>query len=68
MNIKECHVILDQSQCRISYVHLCKNTKVLKQVYSLKAADTAVQSSVSVKLGLKFNPLASFCVSTYPFI
>ena len=27
MNIKECHVILDQSQRRISYVHLCKNTK-----------------------------------------
>ena len=28
MNIKECHVILDQSQRRISYVHLCENTKV----------------------------------------
>ena len=27
MNIKECHVILDQSQRRISYVHLCKNSK-----------------------------------------
>ena len=26
MTIKECHVILDQSQRRISYVHLCKNT------------------------------------------
>ena len=26
MNIKECHVILDQSQRGISYVHLCKNT------------------------------------------
>ena len=29
MNIKECHVILDQSQRRISYVHLCKNTNKL---------------------------------------
>ena len=28
MNIKECHVILDQSQRGISYVHLCKNTNV----------------------------------------
>ena len=26
MNIKECQVISDQSQRRISYVHLCKNT------------------------------------------
>ena len=31
MNIKECHVILDQSQRRISYVHLCKNTKTVYQ-------------------------------------
>ena len=29
MNIKECHVILDQSQRRISYVHLCKNTNII---------------------------------------
>ena len=29
MDIKECHVILDQSQRRISYVHLCKNTNPL---------------------------------------
>ena len=28
MNIKECHVILDQSQRRISYVHLRKNTNI----------------------------------------
>ena len=28
MNIKECHVILDQSQRRISYVHLCQNANV----------------------------------------
>ena len=34
MNIKECHVILDQSQRRISYVHLCKNTKF---IYSCSA-------------------------------
>ena len=27
MNIKECHVIFDQSQRRISYVHLCKILK-----------------------------------------
>ena len=27
--IKECHVILDQSRRRISYVHLCKNTKMI---------------------------------------
>ena len=31
MNIKECHVILDQSQRRISYVHLRKNTKTVYQ-------------------------------------
>ena len=31
MNIKECHVILDQSQRGISYVHLCKNTKTVYQ-------------------------------------
>ena len=25
--MKECHVRFDQSQRRISYIHLCKNTK-----------------------------------------
>ena len=24
---KECHIKVYQSQCRISYIHLCKNTK-----------------------------------------
>ena len=64
MNIKDVHVILDQSQSRISYVHLCKNTNVIySPVGEYKGCHIILDQSQRrisyVHLGKNTNPLYS---------
>ena len=60
MNIKEYHVILDQSQRRISYVDSCKNTNYLYYIKTKKFKKNITFDS--------FNNACSFPGPTTPWL
>ena len=69
MIINECHVILDQSQRRISYVHLCKNTNSHYMILSIILL-IACKTEIGLKLPgiFPFDNLARNLVNTSGFV
>ena len=56
MNITECHVVLDQSQRRISYVDLCTNTNnILFKRMVLKTFFGIFQARLKINYSLFFT-------------